>query len=109
MREETSFEMYYECNLISGAVEEEIISSEKKQHWHNSQCANVNKDMRISKVWDKIRRMNVSNRIPQEWVVLLRVEANLQGIVISINQIEICIGKGNVEKTRVILESRLDH
>jgi len=58
--------------------------------------------MRISKVWDKIRRMNVSNKIPQEWVVLLKEKANLQDVV-SVNQIEIGLGKGNVEENRVIL------
>lgn len=65
--------------------------------------------MHISKVWDKIRRMNVSNKIPQECVVLLKEKANLQGVVFSVNQIEICLGKGNVGKTRDILENRLDH
>lgn len=40
--------------------------------------------MRISKVWDKIRRMNVANKIPQEWVVLLKEKANLQEVVVSV-------------------------
>lgn len=65
--------------------------------------------MRISKVWDKIRRMNVSNKIPQECVVLLKEKANLQGVVVSVNEIEICLGKGNVGENRDILENRLDH
>lgn len=65
--------------------------------------------MHISKVWDKIRRMNVSNKIPQECVVLLKEKANLQEVVVSVNQIEICLGKGNVGKNRDILENRLDH
>ena len=65
--------------------------------------------MRISKVWDKIRRMSVSNKIPQECVVLLKEKANLREVVVSVNQVEICLGKRNVGKTRVILENRLDH
>lgn len=64
--------------------------------------------MPISKVWDKIRRMNISNTIPQECVVLLQEKPNLQEVV-SVNQREIHLGKGNVGKTRVILENRLDH
>lgn len=55
--------------------------------------------MRISKVRDKIRGMNVSHKIPQEWVVLLREKANLQGLTVSVNQAEICLGKGNVRKS----------
>lgn len=65
--------------------------------------------MRISKVWDKIRRINVSNKIPQECVGLLKEKANLQEVVISVNQIEICLGKGNVGKTGVIFKNKFDH
>lgn len=81
----------------------------KKSSTGTIACANVNKDMRIRKVWDQIRRINVSPEIPQEWVVLLKEKANLQEVVVSVNQIEIRLRKGNVGKTRAILENRLDH
>lgn len=77
--------MYYECNSMwwaAGGRNRQL--GKKKAALAQQPCGNANKDMRISKVWDKIRRMNVANKIPQEWVVLLKEKANLQEVVVSV-------------------------
>lgn len=84
---------------LRGCKRKKSLAWKKKAALAQQPCANVNKDMHISKVWDKIRRMNVSHKIPQEWVVLLREKTNLQELTVPVNQTEIRLGKGNVRKS----------
>lgn len=84
---------------LRGCKRKKSLAWKKKAALAQQPCADVNKDMHISKVWDKIRRMNVSHKIPQEWVVLLREKTNLQELTVPVNQTEIRLGKGNVGKS----------